>query len=110
MTESLGRFEKAVALQPGPPLQLPLQLRRRIPAVPKNEQDRSVSPRPASRKAAPQEEQAADLRQLKARGRSWVGAVLTMHRVAYNRIRKVHMLRQREALALKEQDRPVKEG
>ena len=43
--------------------------------------------------------QAAGLRQLKARGRSRVGAVFRLHVVAYNLIRLANLLSSREALA-----------
>ncbi len=43
--------------------------------------------------------QAAGLRQLKARGRSRVGAVFRLHLVAYNLIRLTNLLSPREALA-----------
>jgi hypothetical protein len=43
--------------------------------------------------------QAAGLRQLKARGRSRVGAVFRLHVVAYNLIRLANLLSPREALA-----------
>ena len=43
--------------------------------------------------------QAAGLRQLKARGRTKVGAVFRLHVVAYNLIRITNLLRAREALA-----------
>jgi len=43
--------------------------------------------------------QAAGLRQLKARGRSRVGAVFRLHVVAYNLIRLANLLSAREALA-----------
>ena len=43
--------------------------------------------------------QAAGLRQLKARGRSKVGAVFGLHVVAYNLIRLANLLSPREALA-----------
>ena len=43
--------------------------------------------------------QAAGLRQLKARGRSRVGAVFRLHVVAYNLIRLANLLSPREVLA-----------
>lgn len=43
--------------------------------------------------------QAAGLRQLKARGRSKLGAVFRLHVVNYNLIRMTNMLRAREAVA-----------
>ncbi len=43
--------------------------------------------------------QAAELRQLKAQGRSRVGAVFRLHVVAYNLIRMANLLGQREAIA-----------
>jgi hypothetical protein len=43
--------------------------------------------------------QAAGLRQLKARGRSRVGAVFRLHMVAYNLIRLANLLRPRVVLA-----------
>ncbi len=43
--------------------------------------------------------QAAGLRQLKARGRSIVGAVFRLHVVAYNLIRLANLLSPREAMA-----------
>jgi IS5 family transposase len=43
--------------------------------------------------------QAAGLRQLKARGRSRVGAVFRLHVVAYNLIRLTNLLSPRDALA-----------
>jgi hypothetical protein len=42
---------------------------------------------------------AAGLRQLKARGRSRVGAVFRLHVVAYNLIRLANLLSPRQALA-----------
>ena len=43
--------------------------------------------------------QAAGLRQLKARGRSKVGAVFRLHVVAYNLIRITNLLRSKEVVA-----------
>ena len=43
--------------------------------------------------------QAAGLRQLKARGRSKVGAVFRLHVVAYNLIRITNLLRSQEVMA-----------
>ena len=43
--------------------------------------------------------QAAGLRQLKARGRSKVGAVFRLHMVIYNLIRITNLLRSQEVMA-----------